>query len=148
MDEKVDVLLEKEIRSQILNLSSMETGSKERSIAIDDVVKLYRLRIDECKNSAELKERREARLTEKRIKKEELEEKYETRHSDELYRTIQTTEQIKDRYFRIGIAAAELLLPLMFYAVWMRRGFEFEKDGTYTSATFKGLFSRFKPTKK
>lgn len=148
MDEKVDILLEKEIRSQILNLSSMETGSKERSIAIDDVVKLYRLRIDECKNSAELKEKREARLTEKRIKKEELEEKYETRHSDELYRTIQTTEQIKDRYFKIGVAAAELLLPLMFYAVWMRRGFEFEKDGTYTSATFKGLFSRFKPTKK
>jgi hypothetical protein len=46
------------------------------------------------------------------------------------------------------MAAAELVLPLMFYGVWMRRGFKFEQDGTFTSQTFRGLFSRFRPTKK
>lgn len=51
-------------------------------------------------------------------------------------------------YFRFGMAAAELVLPLMFYGVWMRRGFKFEQDGTFTSQTFRGLFSRFRPTKK
>lgn len=52
------------------------------------------------------------------------------------------------QYFRLGMAAAELVLPLMFYGVWMRRGFKFEQDGTFTSQTFRGLFSRFRPTKK
>ena len=55
---------------------------------------------------------------------------------------------VKDRYVKIGIAAAELVLPLTFYAFWMRKGFKFEEKGTYTSTTFRGLFSRFKPTKK
>ncbi len=148
MEEKIDVLLEDEIRTQILSLSSLTPGSKEKSTAVDDVVKLYRLKIDEYKNTAEWKEKREVRLAEKRIKKEELEEKCKARHSDEQYRTTQTVEQIKDRYFRVGIAVAELVLPLMFYAVWMQRGFRFEETGTYTSTTFKGLFNRFKPTRK
>ena len=44
--------------------------------------------------------------------------------------------------------AAELVLPLMFYGVWMRRGLRFEETGTFTSQTFKNLFNRFKPTRK
>ena len=61
---------------------------------------------------------------------------------------LQLDEQVKDRYFRLGIAAAELLIPLMFYGIWMRKGFKFEETGTYTSTTFRGLFNRFRPTKK
>lgn len=63
-------------------------------------------------------------------------------------RHLQTNEQMKDRYFKVGIAAAELLIPLMFYGIWMRKGFKFEETGTYTSTTFRGLFNRFRPTKK
>ena len=54
----------------------------------------------------------------------------------------------KDRYFRVGIAAAELLIPLMCYGIWMNKGFKFEETGTFTSSTFKGLINRFRPTKK
>ena len=67
---------------------------------------------------------------------------------DEHYKRSQLDEQVKDRYFRLGIAAAELLIPLMFYGIWMRKGFKFEETGTYTSTTFRGLFNRFRPTKK
>lgn len=42
-----------------------------------------------------------------------------------------------------GLAIAA---PLAFYNVWMKRGFEFEKEGTFTSQTFKGLVNKFKPT--
>lgn len=28
------------------------------------------------------------------------------------------------------------------------KGFKFEETGTYTSTTFRGLFNRFRPTKK
>ena len=38
-------------------------------------------------------------------------------------------------------------LPLVFYGIWMKRGFKFEENGVYTSTTFRGLFNRFKPTK-
>lgn len=48
---------------------------------------------------------------------------------------------------RLGIDAAGLVLPLIFYGLWMKRGFEFEKEGTFTSTTFRGLFNRFRPTK-
>jgi hypothetical protein len=48
---------------------------------------------------------------------------------------------------RIAVAGAELVLPLMFYGIWMRRGFKFEESGVYSSTTFRNLFSRFRPTK-
>ena len=75
-------------------------------------------------------------------------EKTDMHESDKGFKVAQLEESIKDRYFRLGIAAAELILPLMFYGIWMKRGFAFEKDGTFTSQTFRGLFSRFRPTKK
>jgi hypothetical protein len=56
-------------------------------------------------------------------------------------------ERVWDRYFRLATESASLVLPLIFYAVWMRRGFKFEETGTYTSTTFRGLFNRFRPTK-
>ena len=48
---------------------------------------------------------------------------------------------------KYGIDIAGIVLPLAFYGVWMNRGLEFEKEGSFTSATFKGLFGKFKPTK-
>ena len=67
---------------------------------------------------------------------------------DEDIKRTQISEQIKDRYFKVGIAAAELVIPLVFYGIWMNKGFKFEETGAYTSTTFKGLFNRFRPTKK
>ena len=111
MDEIIDLLGE-EIKEEIQNLSTLEPGSKEKSMAIEDLTKLYRLRIEE------------------------------------LNKKDQLNEQVKDRYFRLGVEVAGIVLPLIFYASWMRRGFKFEENGTFTSTTFRGLFNRFKPTKK
>lgn len=108
MGEENRSLLEEEIKAEIKRLGSLESGSQEHTTAVDGLTKLYKLKLEEDKN----------------------------------------TYERKDRYFRFGMAAAELVLPLMFYGVWMRRGFKFEQDGTFTSQTFRGLFSRFRPTKK
>ena len=67
---------------------------------------------------------------------------------DDEIKQKQLEEQVKDRYFKVGIAAAELMIPLMFYGIWMNKGFKFEETGTITSSTFKGLINRFRPTKK
>lgn len=123
MGEENRSLLEEEIKAEIKRLGSLESGSQEHTTAVDSLTKLYKLKLEEDKNTYE-------RL-----------DKIENREID-------MAESVKDRYFRFGMAAAELVLPLMFYGVWMRRGFKFEQDGTFTSQTFRGLFSRFRPTKK
>lgn len=130
MDEEIRDLLGEEIKTEIRDLSTLEPGSKEKSTAIDDLAKLYRLRIEETKNEWDFNE------------------KYDTRESDNILKKDQLEEQIKDRYFRLGLEAAGIILPMIFYAAWMKRGFRFEETGTYTSTTFRGLFNRFKPTKK
>lgn len=130
MGEEIKGLLEEEIKSEIENLSSLEAGSQKHSDAVDSLAKLYKLKLEEDKSSMEYLE------------------KTQNRESDKGFKCAQMEEAIKDRYFRLGIAAAEIVLPLMFYGIWMKRGFAFEKDGTFTSQTFRGLFSRFKPTKK
>lgn len=130
MGEENRSLLEEEIKAEIERLGSLKSGSQEHTTAVDSLTKLYKLKLEEDKNTYE-------RL-----------DKIENREIDQESKTAQMAESVKDRYFRFGMAAAELVLPLMFYGVWMRRGFKFEQDGTFTSQTFRGLFSRFRPTKK
>ena len=137
MAEEIKELLDREIADEIRKLSSLSDGSKEKSEAIEDLTKLYRLKIDESKMEWDVDEKYSRREMEK-----------ETNAKDEEFRNIQLNEQVKDRYFRVGIAAAELSIRLIFYGIWMRKGFKFEETGAFTSTTFKGLFNRFRPTKK
>lgn len=137
MDEEIRSLLSEEIKTEIEDLSSLEAGSKEKSQAIDNLTTLYRLKIEESKADWDADEKYNRRIMEENQQSVENAQKSE-----------QLSEQVKDRYFRVGIAAAEIVLPLMFYALWMKKGFKFEETGTYTSTTFRGLFSRFRPTKK
>ena len=52
MEEKtIDELLNEEIADEIKALSELEAGSNEKSAAIEDLTKLYKLRIEENKSS-------------------------------------------------------------------------------------------------
>lgn len=137
MNEGIREMLNEEITEEFQALSQLEPGSKEHSAAVEDLSKLYRLVIDQIRSETESDEKYERRIMED-----------ESNKRDEDFKKIQLTEQMKDRYFRLGIAAAELVLPLIFYGVWMKKGFQFEETGAYTSTTFRGLFNRFRPTKK
>jgi hypothetical protein len=138
MEEKtIDELLNEEIADEIKALSELEAGSNEKSAAIEDLTKLYKLRIEENKSSWDADDKYNRRI---------MDEK--SNDKDDEIKQKQLEEQVKDRYFKVGIAAAELMIPLMFYGIWMNKGFKFEETGTITSSTFKGLINRFKPTKK
>jgi len=130
-------LLSEEIATEIQNLSELEAGSNEKSSAIDDLTKLYKLRIEENKSEWDADEKYDRRVMEG-----------EANTKDDELKQRQLEEQVKERYFRVGVAAAELMVPLIFYGIWMRKGFKFEETGTYTSKTFTGLINRFRPTKK
>ena len=153
--EQLKDLLSEEIKTQIQDLSKLDPGSAEKSKAVDDLATLYKLKIDETKMELDFDEKqarrkmdKENRLKDDAIKEQQLKDENSVRERDELIRKEQLAEQVKDRYIRLGIAAAEIILPLIFYSKWMKKGFKFEETGTFTSTTFRGLFNRFKPTKK
>lgn len=142
--DNIKDLLGEEIKTEIKSLSALNSGTKEKSMAIDDLAKLYRLRIEETKNEAEVAEKQARREMEK---EQSASDNSSYRRTAQLERD-RLDEQVKERYFRVSIAAAELVIPLVFYGIWMSKGFKFEESGTYTSKTFMGLINRFRPTKK
>ena len=85
-----------------------------------------------------------------RKKQMEQEAKFhdEQAEREEQSRKEQLAEQKKDRYIRIGIAAAELVVPLVFFAKIYQMGYDLEKDGTFTVQTLKNLIRFVKPTKR
>lgn len=130
MYDEIKAKLDEEIMDQLSVLSDMDVGSDKRKTAVDDLVKLYRLRIEETKNDRDFIEGVNAREREEQFKKEQI------------------VDQVKERKFRFGMAAAELLIPLIFYASMFYSGLDFEKEETFTSNMLRNLISRFKPTKK
>ena len=129
MGEKIRELLNERIESEINGLDYLPQGSPEHSAAVESFTKLYKLKLEEDKNELE------------------HENNVKSRESDENYKNARMNEAVKELYFKYGMAAAELVLTLGFYGIWMRRGFKFEEKGVYTSQTFRGIFSSFKPTK-
>ena len=137
MEENIGGMLNELIANEIESISGLEAGSKEKATAVENLATLYRLRIEENKSIWDADEKSDHRMMEERISIQENEIKKQ-----------QVKEQVYDRYFKAGIAVAELIIPLICYGIWMNKGFRFEETGTITSSTFKGLINRFRPTKK
>ena len=155
MEKELRDLLSEEIKSEIQDLSELSPGSEEKSRAVVNLATLYKLKIEETKMELDFDEKEKRRkmdeennLKDVAMKEQQLKNETFIRERDDLIKKEQMTEQVKDRYIKLGIAAAEIILPLIFYSKWMKRGFKFEETGTFTSTTFRGLFNRFKPTKK
>ena len=137
MNEDIITMLDEQIKAELGGLSGLAVGSKEHTEAIEGLAKLYRLRIDDSKAAMEYN---------KEIDDDDFRKKQAER--DEQSRKEQLAEQKKDRYIRIGIAAAELMVPLVFFAKIYQMGYDLEKDGTFTVQTLKNLVRFVKPTKR
>lgn len=122
---EIQNLLDKEIVRRLKELDGMASGSKEIGVAIEDIEHLCKMRVEEKKLNSEL----------------------ESNAQEERDKLVENAARAKDRYIRLGLDVAGLILPLAFYGIWMYKGFKFEESGTFTSTTFRTLFNRFKPTK-
>ena len=132
MNKEIIELMEREIITLIKELSMHQPGTKE----FDDITKA----IDAL--YATLNKEKSLMLEEVKIEKDA-----ESKFRDlELQQNINKDNKLLTAV-KYGIDIAGIVLPLAFYGVWMNRGLEFEKEGSFTSATFKGLFGKFKPTK-
>lgn len=140
MDEKIERLLDEVLVAELEHLKTYGDGTAEKNKALRDVMEIYKNRAEGMRIGFECSNQYEKFLLEN--------DHYEAdKAREDLIRKEQLAEQRKDRYIKIGLDAAGVVLPLVFYAVWMNKGFKFEETGTFTSTTFRGLFSRFKPTK-
>lgn len=144
MDEQIRQALANEILGELQSLNDLEFGSKEHQTAVENVTKLYRLGLEDIRNDTDYDEKWNRREMDAKREENELAKQ----EREEAFRDKQAKEQQIDRYVKWGLEVAGIVLPLMFYATWMNKGFKFEETGTYTSTTFRGLFNRFRPTRK
>lgn len=134
--DQVTKLLNEEIERRIETLTSLESGTEEEAKAVDNLTKLYKLRIEEIKNQNE-DDDRYARRT--------LDEKVQNREAEE--RVVEREDHKKDRFVHYILDGAAIIVPVIFYGKWMKMGFKFEETGTLVSPTFRNLYSKFKPVK-
>lgn len=170
--EKLDDCIEQHLDA----MARYNVGSEEMRTAINDLVRLYKFRIDEAKldfdysnkddqheldvtrvtndkgfKESQLKlEEQKFELEKKRVNLDET-DKLERRNIDKerlandcACEKEQVKEQRVDRYFKLGIAAAELVLPLTVYSVLAMLGYAREFDGVITSATLKRVTNDIK----
>jgi hypothetical protein len=144
---EIKTLLDDVIETEIQNLKQFSSDDEGKADAIRDLAALHKLRIEEIKAQTDAEEKAQRREMDSEQRKAELAGKDTDRTRDEELQKCQLREQKIDRYVRVGVAAVELMAPLVFYGIWMKRGFKFEESGVYSSTTFRNLFSRFRPTK-
>lgn len=144
---EIKTLLDDVIETEIRNLKQFSSDDEGKADAIRDLAALHKLRIEEIKAQTDAEEKAQRREMDSEQRKAELISKDTDRTQDEKLQACQLREQKIDRYVRVGVAAVELMAPLVFYGIWMKRGFKFEESGVYSSTTFRNLFSRFRPTK-
>lgn len=125
MNKEIIELMESEIITLIKELSMHQPGTKEFDNITKAIDALY----------ATLNKEKLLMLEEVKIE-----------NDLELQRNVNKDNKILSA-IKCGIDIAGITLPLIFYGIWMNRGLEFEKEGSFTSATFKGLLGKFKPTK-
>lgn len=126
MDDKIQKMMEDVIKEEIENLSSLDAGTKEKSAAVEDLKKLYELKIEEAKVEQAKCEKREELDT----------------------RWAQIDAQAKDRWINIGVQIGLTIASLVAYDVWYRRGLKFEETGSITAPMTRNLLSRMLPGRK
>lgn len=139
MDKSIKELLEEEIAADIEALGNLSPDTDEYKTIAENIAKLHKLLMDE--NELELKDD---------LQRRELlraDDEMEMKHEAERESKIRGRKERCIQYIRIGLEASGIILPLIFYGVWLRKGFEFEKDGIVTSSFFKNMINRIKPTK-
>lgn len=126
---ELNEIMDKELKRRFEDLENLKTGSDEQSKATDNIVKLYKLRIDENEQNVS-KEADEDKLL---LEKSKLELEAEKAKDDKLIRILTTVTSV-------GISIAGFAVG----SHWYGKGFKFEETGTICSSTFKGLMKDFK----
>lgn len=139
MNDDVRTWFEDEMKSEFDKLQNLSFGGEEYSRGVDGLCKMYKVYLES--NKIELED--SDRLLRREIDKNN---RIDDKRTEEINREEEAKERKLDRIIRLSVDTIGITIPLMFYGVWMNKGFKFEQEGTYTSTTFRNLFNRFRPT--
>lgn len=129
------------IERHLDEMATLGVGSEEMSKAIKAAAQLHALRIEEERIS------NEKRKIEDEENARSVRQIMETQK--ESFENIMRDEEIKerkrDRIFRIGVGAAQIVLPLAVYTALALIGYAREFDGVCRSDVLKRILNGFKP---
>lgn len=123
--DKIRIALDEALEQEFKDMYLQSPDEAGYAAATNRVAQLYKIKLEEDKNNKEIE-----------LKKAEAELK-----------VVELAEVKKDRLVKIVLDGSAILVPLIFYGIWMKVGLRFEETGSFTSTTFRGLFSKFKPTR-
>lgn len=117
--DTIDDLMTRQLDTDIQSLATLEPGSGERTATVNEIEKLYKLKIENAKTEADILQ-----------KKQELE-------SDKTKAEAELDQKKKDSIVGHILNGVGIVLPLavgtIFYGVWNKRWLTFEETGTQTS---------------
>lgn len=133
MDENREAL-DEVIQKELTELKNMEVGSDDHTKAVNDLAKLYQLRIDEKKTAlAEMEKQADLKLRE------------EQGAADSAIKEKQFRSERHGRIAKLIIDGAGVVVGALSIGVGanlFQKGLEFETTGTVTSSMFRNLLSR------
>ena len=121
--------LDKELERRFEDLENLKTGSDEQSKATDNIVKLYKLRMDENEQNV-TKEADEDKLL---LEKHKLELEADKAKDTKVINILTTVTSV-------GVTLAGFAIG----SYWYGKGFKFEETGTICSSTLKSIMRDFK----
>lgn len=65
--------------------------------------------------------------------------------SEKMEKMEQSKKEDMHKYIGYAINVAGIVLPLIFYGTWFRKGLTFEETGVYTSGMVKNLMNKMQP---
>lgn len=126
MEADIRDLLDEVIEEGLSGLVALEAGSEKRTVEIDNVSKLYRLRIEEGKSDREYFDKQENRtLSEKQL-----------------------TEQKKTRLADTAVKIGGIIGPMVLSGFCFFAGLKFEETGTIGSRMMNWLMQQIKTARK
>lgn len=138
MDEEMRDQLNELIQKELVKMDGMSIGTDEYETASQSLERLYKLALQDARQQAEYVDQ---------MNKDDIERKrFEL---DKSHKAAELREQRKNNYMQLGLSAATALATMWFYNVWMKKGFQFEETGTFTSTTLREIRNKIpKPFSK
>lgn len=146
MDMNSRDLLEQAIVTELENLGSLPEG-ESKSNAVNNLVALYKLKIDEEKIDVDADEKYNRRVMEDEHHQTDVEMRKDEIITERNLKQNAINEQRKDRWITAGTTLITTVLGLVAYNTWFRKGLKFEETGTITSPIIKNLLSKMIPSK-
>ena len=132
------IKIESELLRATDELNSFEVGDEMYNNRVKAILGLLDVRkklLDEEERKAKVQKEWEIRQNTERVRAES-----DVLDRGERERRFESEE--KHKYIGYAINIAGIVLPLIFYGAWFKKGLQFEETGVYTSNTVKTLTNK------